>query len=108
MFEHWLIHDVTVIPATVSDDNGDTVLTYPNGGVAEKAWIEQRTTTEGIGDRVDVVGVFDGVFTSTSTIGPTSRVEWLGDLFDVDGEPASRWTLDGVHHIEATLRRVEG
>lgn len=108
MFEHRLIHDVTVIPASVSDDNGDTVLTYVAPGVTERAWIEQRTTTEGIGDRVDVVGVFDCVFHAVSTITSTSRVEWLGGVFEVSGEPASRWTLDGVHHIEATLRRVEG
>lgn len=108
MFEHRLIHDVTVIPATVADDNGDTVLTYPSAGVAERAWIEQHTMFEGVGDRVDVVGVFDGVFCAVSTITSTSRVEWLGDMFEVSGEPASRWTLDGVHHIEATLRRVEG
>lgn len=108
MFEHRLMHDVAVFAASVVDDNGDEILTYPDVGTPEKAWVEQRTSVEGVGDRVDVVGVFDAVFHSTSTVTPTSRVEWLGDMFDVDGEPASRWTLDGVHHIEATLRRVEG
>jgi hypothetical protein len=33
-------------------------------------------------------------------------LRYLGDLFEVDGEPALRDGPDGPHHIEARARRV--
>ncbi|MFI6032954.1 hypothetical protein ACIBBD_01990 [Streptomyces sp. NPDC051315] len=40
----------------------------------------------------------------------TDRIEWNGDLFEVDGEVA-RWPdlfTDAVHHIEFVIKRATG
>lgn len=106
-----LIHDVRVINPTTSDDNGDTILTYAEGataGVAEKWWIEQVRTGETVGNRTAVASFWFGAAPADSAVTSLSRIVFGDRVLEVEGDPATKPTPSGDHHVEVDLVERRG
>jgi hypothetical protein len=102
---------VTLVrPVTGVDRYGNTSLDYGTAATRTpiRAWVEQQTRDEVIEDgRAPLIGSWL-LITNHGDVKGRDRIEWDGDLFEVAGPPAAVNTPAGAHHIEATLRRVEG
>lgn len=73
--------------------------------------VQPAGSTEDVRDREELVNRFQ-LFTSRGQdidLLATDRVEWGGLTLQVDGDP-NRWPAPGggVHHVEASLKRVAG
>lgn len=105
-------HEVTLIPAVVVVDGLGTPQHTPGldgpdvAAVLEQAGSGSTTSsTELTGQQVvtnwtmllDISGVAIDAF---------GYVRFRGELYEVDGEPATIEGPDGPHHIEARLRKV--
>ena len=101
---------VLVRPVEAVDRYGNT--TYDYGPAATRttvrAHIDQRVRSEPIADGRDPAVGDWLMFTNHTDLAARDRVEWDGELFEVVGPPWPVVTPVGVHHVEATLRAVEG
>lgn len=71
--------------------------------------IQPAASTEDVRDREQLVSTYT-LFTPRGAdldLLATDRVEWGGLTLQVVGSP-NRWSLAGVHHVEATLQEVTG
>lgn len=85
--------------------------TWTDPGTLEPAYLEQKVADEQTQDRDTRITTYLLVLEPTAVIGPRDRGrDDEGRLYEVVGDPAPIWNprIGVVHHIEATLRRVEG
>lgn len=102
---------VLVRPAVTTDRYNNP--SYDYGPAAARttirAWIEQADLArEQIRDGRDAIESGWKLITNHTGVDPLDRVEWDGQTFDVDGEPWPVYTPAGLHHIEGSLRKVQG
>jgi hypothetical protein len=114
-----LPHTITIITgAAATDDYGNTVLDY--GDDAErrdvKAYVRPTTTSvRPAGDEYvdagrDIVEMAWQVHTNDLDVGPLDRVEYDGEVYEVDGKPLIWKTLPNGRRgfCKFGLRRVQG
>jgi head-tail adaptor len=109
-FRGLLVHDVVIVnPRLGTDRYGNEVKNwFAATRTPAKAWVAQRTASEIRDGREALVGSWTIMLAPDTDISGRSRVEWDGRTFEVDGEPRPAHTRRGPHHLEATLRLVEG
>jgi hypothetical protein len=111
-----LVHSVTVVhPAETVDAYGNADYDY---GVAAtrisiRGWLQQDQRDETLTEGRDPLDQRWLLVTNVGTIDGNDRIEWGGHpagaiTFAVDGPPEPAYTPAGFHHVEATLRIVEG
>lgn len=110
--DHLLSHTVTLIrPASVPDDYGNTTRDY--GATATRtdirAWMQQDQRQEARTDGREAAIQAWLMVTNHGDVQRHDRVEHGAITFEVEGpaEPVST-PAAGTHHIEATLRVVDG
>lgn len=104
-----LVRDVTILRAGVTTDYGTTVPTWTNPqSTTTKGWLSQQSRDEDNRNRNAEVSYWHLTVAADTDIQAGDRVEIDGSTFEVDGPPNPAWSPAGVHHIEATLRIVEG
>lgn len=105
-----LIHTVTLLrPSVVSDAYGNDV----DGAVTSRSlrcWLDQNRHEERFEDGRTPDTEDWLMVANDSDVRVGDRVVWPGRgvEFTVHGEPAVQYTARGSHHIEATLRKVDG
>ena len=72
------------------------------------AWVEQASRSENDDQRSQLSADWIALLPASADITGRDRVEYDGKTFEVFGPPTPRNTLRGTHHIEATLRWIEG
>jgi hypothetical protein len=108
-------HTITVIQPTAKDPLGD----YEPGTAAEttvegcyvqsKGSINSRYSREQTDLRDTVITELIVYAPPGADIRPTSRIQFQGIRYQVEGEPAGWDDGNGrPHHLEVSLRRVEG
>lgn len=107
-----LPHTITVITAvTATDDYGNTVLDYGNDAERRevKAYVRPAPASEDIADRNAVTAAWQ-VHTNDLGVGALDRVEYEGDVYEIDGQPLVwRTTPAGrTGHSKFLLRKVAG
>lgn len=105
-----LVHDVVIVnPRLGTDRYGNEVKDwFAATRTPSQAWVAQRTASEIRDGREALVSSWTIMLPADTDISGLSRVEWAGRTFEVDGEPVLAHTRRGPHHLEATLRIVEG
>ena len=111
-----LVHSVARIrPTTPTDAHGNAVPTYtvpPANSLAFAAWLQQDDRTEPRTDgREPLIQRWLMISNETDVRGG-DRIVWAtgGLTFEVDGPPEPAYTPASTapHHLEATLRIVDG
>ncbi|GAA2618760.1 hypothetical protein SMC26_40315 [Actinomadura fulvescens] len=73
-----------------------------------RAWLEPREASEPTSDgRAPLVADWL-LITNHDDVHGRDRIEWGALTFEVDGPPAPIPTPAGPHHVEATLRHIQG
>lgn len=105
-----LVHDVVIVnPRLGADRYGNEVKDwFAATRTPSRAWVAQRTASETRDGREALDTSWTIVLPPDTDISGLSRVEWDGRTFEVDGAPRPAHTRRGLHHLEATLRIVEG
>lgn len=105
-----LVRDAVIRTATPTLDRyNNTVLDWSSPTeTSVKAWVTQTGTLENREQRDAVIDTLLATFPTDTPIGPSDRVVIDGRVYEIDGEPAVRWTPRGPHHIEASLTAVRG
>jgi hypothetical protein len=114
--EHLMIHDVTVVHPTGSTDAYGTVFDYGSSATRSviRGWLDDTSGTESFTDGRDLMDQRWLLVTNSLDVDANDRIEWDGHpaggtmIFTVDGPPEPKYTPQGSHHLEATLRKVEG
>lgn len=113
--QHLLVHEVTVIrPSERTDRYGNTVRDYdaPASATEVRAWMQQDRHREPAEDGRDLLTQRWLMVTDHLDVHAFDRVQWDAPsgrlVFEVEGPPAPMMTPRGAHHLEATLRIVEG
>lgn len=101
---------ITVVRASSSTDRyGNETTSWDTAARHELwAWIEQASASESLDNRDQLASDWLAIVAPDADIEGRDRVEWDGKTFEVIGPPTPRDTLTGPHHIEATLRWIEG
>lgn len=97
-------------PASTTNSYGDTVTDWSEDAVTSttiNVMIEQKTSTEQRDGR-DVTVTTLALFTNELAVDAAHRIVWDGRTYEIEGEPAVIQTPRGPHHLEATIRIVEG
>ena len=107
-----LPHTVVITkPARVSDHYANPgQLDYATGTTTTTtAWLQegQYTAGEDTNGRDALISQWT-MITNYQGIEGYDRVAWDGKTFEVDGQPSPKYTPLGLHHVEATLRHVQG
>jgi len=107
---HLMTQTVTLQKATVSTDSrGDQTLSWDSPNTRTiTAWVDQQSTSETDDETRDVRSSNALLVTNDLTVSALDRVVVNGQTWTVQGRPRQVPTLTGVHHLEATLRLVEG
>lgn len=105
-----LPHTATWLAAgTATDTYGNTVPDWDNATATTiRCRLEQATRAETVDETRDALTQTWRLYTNTTGIAGRDRIAALGLLLDVDGPPALVADRTGTHHLEATLRVVEG
>lgn len=107
-----LPHTVTRIrPSTATDTLGNTTLSYtvpPATSLSLTAWLQQDDRTEPLADGRDPLAQRWLMVTNESDVAGYDRIVFGSLTFEVEGPTKPTYTPAGLHHLEATLRRVEG
>lgn len=105
-----LVQRLTVVRAGESTDRyGNTTRSWDSATRHEvDAWCEQMTSDESNDGRAELFSDWLAVLPLGADIRGRDRVEFDGMTFEVNGPPTTRHTPRGPHHIEATLRWIEG
>lgn len=106
-----LPHSVTrVRPATAPDAHGNEQPDY-GGGADRKVmpgWVQQDRRDEPREDGRDPLEQRWLLITNDDDVQGRDRIEWSGPTMEVEGPPEPVFTPAGYHHLESTLRAVEG
>lgn len=105
-----MTESVTVLVHTTGaeDSTGDDLPTFPDGATVA-AYVEQTATTERIVGRDQVVSEWLFILPADTAVTEYDRLRWSGRVFAIVGEPQRPIKPgQGVHHIEARARWVEG
>lgn len=109
---HLLPLEVTVVrPVVVTDAYGSQ--TYDYGAAATRTtevrcWLEQQERSEPLTDgRAPLIQRWLLVTNHFDILG-RDRIEHGSKTYEVDGEPEPVYTPAGQHHLEATLKKVDG
>lgn len=95
--------------SSTTDRYGNTTTSWTNAARVElAAWIEQASASENLENRDQLASDWLAIFAPDADVQGRDRIEWDGKTFEVVGPPTPRNTLDGLHHIEATLRWIDG
>lgn len=107
---HLMIQSVVVQkPTATTDSRGDAADAWQNPQeVPITAWVDQQSTTEVDDETRNARTSTALLVTNYLNLEAEDRVVYNGDTWTVQGRPRQVPTLAGVHHLEATLRLVEG
>lgn len=105
-----MVHDVTVVhAATITDRYGNLTKDWTNPTrTTVRGWVARRSETEVVDGREAEVSDWVVFLPTGTVITGGDRVEWNGNVFEVNGPPNEAWTPRGPHHIEAQLSAVTG
>lgn len=106
----FFIHDVTVQrAATMAGRGADVVADWSNVEQSTiKGWMAQQSTGDSRPGRTGDTSSWLLQAPATADVRPGDRIVWRGLTFTVDGRPMPAWTPRGEHHVEVSLRLVEG
>jgi len=101
---------ITRLRATTTTDRYGNVASSWDTAARQQlpAWIEQAAASESLDNRDQLASDWLAILAPDADLQGRDRVEWDGKTFEVIGPPTPRNTLTGPHHIEATLRWIEG
>lgn len=113
---HLLIHDIVrVRPVAGTDGYRNTTQDYGPAAnrKAMRVWLQQDQRTEPLADGRDVTTQDWLLVSNDPDVKDGDRLEWAGHpsgavVFQVDGPPEPTYSPAGFHHLEATLRIVDG
>lgn len=107
---HLMIQGVTLEkPTTSTDSRGDVTYSFDQPKrVKITAWIDQQSTTEVDDESRNARSSNALLVTNYLDMQAQDRVIYDGNTWTVQGRPRAVPTLVGIHHLEATLRLVEG
>lgn len=97
-------------PATSIDRYDNTTYDYDDAATrtAIAAWIDQAAASEATPNgRDQIIGGWL-LITNHTDLDPLDRIEWVGNVYELDGPSWPVHTPAGLHHLEAKLKRVEG
>lgn len=102
---------VTLIRPAATTDRYDNPI-YDYGPAATRTpircLIDQESASESTPDgRTKIVGMWR-LITNHRPIDAADRIEWDGNVYELDGPPWPAWDFTAYHHTEARLRRIEG
>lgn len=107
-----LPHTVTRIrPSTSTNTYGDAALDYtvpPATSTSMAAWLQQDNRTEELSEGRAPLDQRWLLMTNESDVAGRDRIVFGSLTFEVEGPPEPVYTPAGFHHLEATLRVVEG
>lgn len=100
---------MVIEPAVTTDGYDDEVLDYANGTMRDvPAYVQPAVGTETeTGDRKAVTWHWT-VYTTDPDITARARVEWRGDVHNIQGPPRVWDVPGGFHHTELRLVRTSG
>jgi head-tail adaptor len=107
----FFVRDVTIVRAATVAGYGDgTSLDWDTTTkTTTKGWLDQLTGLEQqSGTRDTAVSTFKLFLPAGTDVTADDRVTVDDTTFDVEGPPASFWQPYGEHHLEVSLRRVDG
>jgi len=104
-----LVRDVTILrPGTITDRT-DTVADWSTAtSTHTNGWLAQRSAAEVLDNRTAGVTGWTLVLPGGTDVRRTDRVTIDAVTYEVDGDPNPAWTPRGEHHVEVSLRRVDG
>lgn len=104
------VRDVVVMTAPlVADRYGDAVFDWDHPTVRTiPGWVSQSASLVTNDHRVQVSSNTTLFVAADAAITAYDRIEIDGDVYQLDGDPNIAWTPRGAHHMECSLRRVEG
>lgn len=106
-----LLSDLTLVKPAVSTNRWNDEERDYTGGTrsAVRGVVQQSGSSEQNEDDRAPISAQWKLLTNDLTVQPADRVEYAGRTFEVVSRP---WLVerpgDGVHHLEASLRTVEG
>ena len=105
-----LVRTVTRLRAPVTvDSHGNEVRNWSTAtSVTMNGWLAQRIRDENNDNRDARISDWHLTVPTGSDITALDRVVIDGQTFELDGPPNTAWTPRGPHHIECSLRVVEG
>lgn len=105
-----LIRQVTILRADETTDRyGNAVLDWSTPTeTPTKGWMAQSSSTEDTDRRDAAVSTWTLVLGPDEDVTAADRVAVDGTVYELLGAPNVAWSRRGPHHIEATLRLVEG
>lgn len=107
-----LPHTVAIVrPALVPDAYGNKIRDYSQGIAARttvRAWMQQDNREEARSDGREAAIQKWLMLTNHPDVLRGDRVEYGALTYDVEGPPEPVFTPAGFHHLEATLRVVDG
>jgi hypothetical protein len=96
-------------PTTMTDSRGDETLTWDSPTrTTIRAWVDQQSTTETDDETRNVRSSNALLVTNHLNVNADDRLVVDGETWTVQGRPRKVPTLAGIHHLEATLRLVQG
>lgn len=97
-------------PGTSTDTYGNTVYSYSSGASSASmaAWLQQDNRAEPLSDGRDPLEQVWLMITNDADVLGRDRVTFGSTTFEVQGPPEAVYTPAGFHHLEATLRVVNG
>lgn len=100
---------ITVVRPPERDGNGDPLPGTGSRVDVDGCSVQPRQSTEATDLRNTVITGLIAFVPAGADIRATDRIEWRGETYAVDGDPADWRDLGGVQdHIEVALRRVTG
>lgn len=107
-FDSLLIDSVTVGKRTAGAANvyGDATVTFPAGS-AIPARVQQTSEEEVLGGRDTTLTWYRVFLPAGVNVDALDRVNWEGRVYEVDGEPKGVDGLNGAHHIELVMKRID-
>ena len=99
-----------VRPSTSTDTYGNTTYDYasPTSSTSMAAWLQQDDRAEPLADGRAPLEQRWLMVTNDSDVAGRDRITFGALTFEVDGPPEPAYTPAGFHHLEATLKLVEG
>lgn len=103
-----LTQPLTLYPASVTLDDYHNEVRGLGDPVPVKGLLQQLSSVEYLTDRDTTVTQWTVFLPAGTAVDPQSRVEYLGQMFEVTGAPEQVWNprLARVTHIEAKLTEV--
>ena len=109
--DRFFVHDVTLLDAPLVTDRygGETPDWSAAVATPARGWFTHQSSTEATGELRDGRSTLAELSLPASTpVGPRTRVERLGQAWDLYGTVRPAETPNGTHHQVLQLRRVEG